>query len=302
MLSGQQTVTSGTEEAIKGLEQLGKVDFTKIKMSSLIEKLIEWAATTGFKLIVGALIISIGFKLIKNIVNKFMGVLEKRDVDITLCKFLKSLITVSLKIMLVLPVLGYWGIQLSGIAALVASAGVAIGLALQGSLSNFAGGFIILFIRPFKVGDYIETSTYGGVVEQIGLFYTQLATPDNKQILIPNGSLSNGSLINYSAKSTRRVDLTFSVGYENDITHVKEVLNKIVENNNLILKDPKPFIGVSAHSASSVDFVVRAWCDTQNYWDIYFDLLEEVKITFDKENISIPYPQMDLHLKEVNNK
>ena len=302
MLSGQQTVTSGTEEAIKGLEQLGKVDFTKIKMSSLIEKLIEWAATTGFKLIVGALIISIGFKLIKNIVNKFMGVLEKRDVDITLCKFLKSLITVSLKIMLVLPVLGYWGIQLSGIAALVASAGVAIGLALQGSLSNFAGGFIILFIRPFKVGDYIETSTYGGVVEQIGLFYTQLATPDNKQILIPNGSLSNGSLINYSAKSTRRVDLTFSVGYENDITHVKEVLNKIVENNNLILKDPKPFIGVSAHSASSVDFVVRAWCDTQDYWNIYFDLLEEVKITFDKENISIPYPQMDLHLKEVYKK
>lgn len=302
MLSGQKIATSGTEEAIKGLEQLGKVDFTKIKMSSLIEKLVEWAATTGFKLIVGALIISIGFKLIKNIVNKFMGVLEKRDVDITLCKFLKSLITVTLKIMLVLPVLGYWGIQLSGIAALVASAGVAIGLALQGSLSNFAGGFIILFIRPFKVGDYIETATYGGVVEQIGLFYTQLVTADNKQILIPNGSLSNGSLINYSAKSTRRVDLTFSVGYENDITHVKEVLNKIVENNNLILKDPNPFIGVSAHSASSVDFVVRAWCDTQDYWNIYFDLLEEVKITFDKENISIPYPQMDLHLKEINKK
>ena len=302
MLLGQQTVTSGTEEAIKGLEQLGKVDFTKIKMSSLIEKLVEWAATTGFKLIVGALIISIGFKLIKNIVNKFMGVLEKRDVDITLCKFLKSLITVSLKIMLVLPVLGYWGIQLSGIAALVASAGVAIGLALQGSLSNFAGGFIILFIRPFKVGDYIETSTYGGVVEQIGLFYTQLATPDNKQILIPNGSLSNGSLINYSAKSTRRVDLTFSVGYENDITHVKEVLNKIIERNTLILKDPAPFVAVSAHSASSVDFVVRAWCNTEDYWSIYFDLLEEVKITFDKENISIPYPQMDLHLKEVYKK
>ena len=302
MLLGQQTVTSGTEEAIKGLEQLGKVDFTKIKMSSLIEKLVEWAATTGFKLIVGALIISIGFKLIKNIVNKFMGVLEKRDVDITLCKFLKSLITVSLKIMLVLPVLGYWGIQLSGIAALVASAGVAIGLALQGSLSNFAGGFIILFIRPFKVGDYIETATYGGVVEQIGLFYTHLVTVDNKQILIPNGALSNGSLINYSAKETRRVDLTFSTGYENDISHVKEILNKIVENHKLILKDPNPFIGVSAHSASSIDFVVRVWCRTEDYWNIYHDLLEEVKITFDKENISIPYPQMDLHLKEVNKK
>ena len=301
MFLEQKATDVTTEDVLKGIEQLGNLDFSKIKMSSLIEKLVEWAATTGFKLIVGALIISIGFKIINKLVGRFMNVLEKREVDITISKFLKSLITVSLKVILVLPVLGYWGIQLSGIAALVASAGVAIGLALQGSLSNFAGGFIILFI-PFKVGDYIETSTYGGVVEQIGLFYTQLVTFDNKQILIPNGSLSNGSLINYSAKSTRRVDLIFSVGYENDIHHVKDILTKIVENHKLILKDPKPFIGVSAHSASSIDFVVRVWGNTENYWNIYHDLLEEVKITFDKENISIPYPQMDLHLKEVYKK
>ena len=294
-----QNTDAATNEVIKNIENLENIDFSKVKMSSLLEKLVEWTATTGFKLIIGALIISIGFKLINKFVGRFIDVLEKKDVDITLSKFLKSLITVGLKVILVLPVLGYWGIQLSGIAALVASAGVAIGLALQGSLSNFAGGFIILFIRPFKVGDYIETATYGGTVEQIGLFYTHLTTVDNKQILIPNGTLSNGSLINYSAKPTRRVDLTFSVGYENDITHVKEVLNKIIERNTLILKDPAPFVAVSAHSASSVDFVVRAWCDTQDYWNIYFDLLEEVKITFDKENISIPYPQMDLHLKEV---
>ena len=240
MFLEQKATDVTTEDVLKGIEQLGNLDFSKIKMSSLIEKLVEWAATTGFKLIVGALIISIGFKIINKLVGRFMNVLEKREVDITISKFLKSLITVSLKVILVLPVLGYWGIQLSGIAALVASAGVAIGLALQGSLSNFAGGFIILFIRPFKVGDYIETSTYGGVVEQIGLFYTQLVTFDNKQILIPNGSLSNGSLINYSAKSTRRVDLIFSVGYENDIHHVKDILTKIVENHKLILKDPKP--------------------------------------------------------------
>ena len=296
MFLEQKATDVTTEDVLKGIEQLGNLDFSKIKMSSLIEKLVEWAATTGFKLIVGALIISIGFKIINKLVGRFMNVLEKREVDITISKFLKSLITVSLKVSLVLPVLGYWGIQLSGIAALVASAGVAIGLALQGSLSNFAGGFIILFIRPFKVGDYIETSTYGGVVEQIGLFYTQLVTFDNKQILIPNGSLSNGSLINYSAKPTRRV------GYENDIHHVKDILTKIVENHKLILKDPKPFIGVSAHSASSIDFVVRVWGNTENYWNIYHDLLEEVKITFDKENISIPYPQMDLHLKEVYKK
>ena len=302
MFLEQKATDVTTEDVLKGIEQLGNLDFSKIKMSSLIEKLVEWAATTGFKLIVGALIISIGFKIINKLVGRFMNVLEKREVDITISKFLESLITVSLKVILVLPVLGYWGIQLSGIAALVASAGVAIGLALQGSLSNFAGGFIILFIRPFKVGDYIETSTYGGVVEQIGLFYTQLVTFDNKQILIPNGSLSNGSLINYSAKPTRRVDLIFCVGYENDIHHVKDILTKIVENHKLILKDPKPFIGVSAHSASSIDFVVRVWGNTENYWNIYHDLLEEVKITFDKENISIPYPQMDLHLKEVYKK
>ena len=294
-----QNTDVATNEVIKNIENLEHIDFSKVNMSSLLEKLVEWTATTGFKLIIGALIISIGFKLINKFVGRFIDVLEKKDVDITLSKFLKSLITVGLKVILVLPVLGYWGIQLSGIAALVASAGVAIGLALQGSLSNFAGGFIILFIRPFKVGDYIETATYGGTVEQIGLFYTHLTTVDNKQILIPNGTLSNGSLINYSAKPTRRVDLTFSVGYENDISHVKEVLNKIIERNKLILKDPEPFVAVSAHSASSVDFVVRAWCNTENYWSIYFDLLEEVKITFDKENISIPYPQMDLHLKEV---
>lgn len=302
MFLTQNTTDTAAKEVIENIEKLSNLDFSKIKMSKLIEQLVEWAATTGFKLIIGIIIISIGFKIINHFVGRVMNILDKREVDITLSKFLKSLMTVSLKVILVLPVLGYWGIQLSGIAAIVASAGVAIGLALQGSLSNFAGGFIILFIRPFKVGDYIETSTYGGVVEQIGLFYTQLATFDNKQILIPNGNLSNGSLINYSAKSTRRVDLIFSVGYENDIVNVKSILNKIVENHKLILNDPKPFIGVNAHSASSIDFVVRVWCNTQNYWSIYHDLLEEVKITFDKENISIPYQQMDIHFKEVYKK
>ena len=299
ILLAQNTTDTVTQGVIENIEKLGNLDFSKIQMGKLVEKLVEWGATTGFKLILGIIIIYIGFKIINKFVKRVMTILEKREVDITISKFLRSLMTVSLKVILVLPVLGYWGIQLSGIAAIVASAGVAIGLALQGSLSNFAGGFIILFIRPFKVGDYIETSTYGGVVEQIGLFYTQLVTFDNKQILIPNGSLSNGSLINYSAKSTRRVDLIFSVGYENDISKVKSILNKIVEHHKLILNDPKPFIGVNAHNTSSIDFVLKAWCNTENYWGVYHSLLEEVKITFDKENISIPYPQMDLHLKEV---
>lgn len=287
------------EEAVGNLEKLQNIDVTKIDFNSLFDKLIEWSATSLFKLVVGFIIISIGFKIIKKVVNHIIRFLEKRDIDITLIKFLKSLISAALKVALVMPVLGYWGVDLAGIAALVASAGVAIGLALQGSLSNFAGGFIILLIRPFKVGDYIETTGYNGEVEQIGLFYTTLKTVDNKQVLIPNGVLSNGSLTNYSANPTRRVDLMFSVSYDSDVQHVKDVLTDIVHRHKLILSDPDPLVRMSAHGPSSIDFTVRAWCNTPDYWTVYFDLLEEVKVRFDKENISIPYPHMDLRLKQI---
>ena len=218
----------------------------------------------------------------------------------TLVKFIKSFINYSLKILLILVIAGgYWDIQLSGLAAIVASAGVAIGLALQGSLSNFAGGFIILLLRPFKVGDYIQTGAFEGAVEQIGVFYTTLTTVDNKVVLIPNGTLSNGSLINYSTKDTRRVDLIFSAGYESDILKVRRVLNEIVEKNPLILDYPEPFVGLFEQGANSLNFAVRAWVNTPDYWTVYFDLLEQVKIRFDQEEISIPYPQMDLHVKQI---
>lgn len=263
----------------------------------LFEKFIDWITINGVKLAVGLIIITIGLKIIKNVVKHFIKFLEKRDVDVTLRRFLQSLISGALKAVLFIGILGYWDVKLTGLAAIVASGGVAIGLALQGSLSNFAGGFIILLLRPFKVGDYIETGIYGGTVEQIGLFYTNLVTIDNKLILIPNGALSNGSLINYSAKSQRRVDLSFSVGYENNLPHVKEVLKYIVDNHPLIFKDPTPFVGVNAHGASSIDFVVRVWCKSEDYWPIHFDLLETVKLRFDEENITIPYPQMDLHVR-----
>ncbi len=282
----------------KTIENIENIDFSTLDYSKILEDMLAWTATTGFKLIIGVLIISIGFKIINKIVSHFVNFLEKREVDVTVIRFLNSLTSVSLKVALTIPVLGYWGIELSGIAAIVASAGVAIGLALQGSLSNFAGGFIILLIRPFKVGDYIETGIYSGVVEQIGLFYTHLTTVDNKQILIPNGILSNGSLINYSAKPTRRVDLIFSVGYENNIYQVKEVLLDVISKNEQILKDPEPFVGITAHGPSSVDFVVRVWCKTEDYWNVHNYLLETVKVRFDEEKISIPYPQMDLHLKQ----
>ncbi|MEF9992448.1 MAG: mechanosensitive ion channel [Romboutsia sp.] len=265
-----------------------------------VEKIVELLTTSGFKLIVGFIIISLGFKIINKFVNNLIVFLEKRDVEVTLRKFLKSLISGALKVTLIMPVLKYWGVDLTSIAAVVASAGVAIGLALQGSLSNFAGGFIILLLRPFKVGDYIAAAGYEGAVEKIDLFYTHLATIDNKEVLIPNGTLSNGSLINYSAKDTRRVDLKFGVSYDADILHVRRVLSNIVNNHKLIINHPEPFIGIIEHGNSSVNFVVRVWCNTPDYWSIYFDLLEEVKLKFDEEEISIPYPQMDVNLKKAN--
>ncbi|WP_042275137.1 mechanosensitive ion channel family protein [[Clostridium] dakarense] len=273
-------------------------DFTIGYFSKNFDKIIDTITSNGIKLIIGLLVIFIGFKVIKKLVKNFVLFLEKREVDMTLIRFLESLMGTGLKVLLVFTIIaGYWNFKLAGLAAILTSAGVAIGLALQGSLSNFAGGFIILLLRPFKVGDYIETGIYGGKVEQIGLFYTNLTTVDNKVILIPNGALSNGSLINYSTKETRRVDLMFSVGYENDINHVKNVLTDIVNKHELVLDDPQKFIGVTAHGASSVDFAVRVWCKTENYWTIHFDLLEKVKMKFDEEEISIPYPQMDLHFK-----
>lgn len=285
------------QEVNKITESLQNIDFTNLDYSNLFQKLIDWSATTGFKLIVGLLVISIGFKLIKKIVSNLVYFLEKKEVDITLIKFLDSLAGVGLKILLMIPIFAYWGIELSGLATLIASAGVAIGLALQGSLSNFAGGFIILLIRPFKVGDFIETTGYSGTVEEIGLFYTNLITIDNKQILIPNGVLSNGSLINYSAKQNRRVDLIFSVSQKNDIKKVKQILQQTIENNPLSLKDPEPYVGVNAHNLMSIDFVIRVWCKTDDYLDLKHELLEEVKIAFDKENIEIPFP-LDFHFQK----
>ncbi|AWH77360.1 mechanosensitive ion channel family protein [Clostridioides difficile] len=279
---------------------LNNLDINKMDMGGIMESLLEWATTSGVKLIIGILILSIGFKIIKKFVNHVMLLLSKRDIDLTLRKFLKSLLLSVLKVAVIIIVLEYWGMSLSSFAAVIASAGVAIGLALQGSLSNFAGGFIILLIRPFKVGDYVEAAGHGGTVEQIGLFYTQLVTPDNKQILIPNGSVSNDSLINYSAKNTRRVDLTFSVGYEDDILHVRRVLKDIVNNHKLIINEPEPFIGVVEHGDNAIKFAARVWCKTEDYWTIYLDLLEEVKVRFDEEGITIPYPKMDLTVKELN--
>ena len=275
---------------------LETLNFKSMTLETIVKRIIDWTFTGGIKLIIGTL----GFKIINKLSKRFINLAEKRNVDMTLIKFIKSFISYTLKILLVLIIAGsYWKLELSGLAAIVASAGVAIGLALQGSLSNFAGGFIILLLRPFKVGDYIQTGQFEGTVEQIGVFYTSLTTIDNKVVLIPNGSLSNGSLVNYSAKDTRRVDLVFAVSYESDILKVRGILKDIVQQHRLVLDYPEPFVGLLEQADSSLNFAVRVWVNTPDYWTVYFDLLEEVKLRFDKEEISIPYPQIDLHLKQM---
>lgn len=268
-----------------------------MSLEKFIDKLINWASTEGIKLIIGILILWIGWKVAKKIVNILNRTLEKRNIDPTVCSFLDTFIEVILKGIVIYIFLEYVGIKTTGIAAMLASAGVAIGLALQGSLSNFAGGLVILLIRPFNVGDYVEGSGHSGTIEKIGMFYTHMVSADNKLILVPNGTLANDSIVNYSAKELRRVDLTFGVGYEQDILKVKRVLSNIVEAHDLVLKTPEPFIALSNHGDSAINFVVRVWVNNSDYWKVHFDLLESVKVAFDNEDISIPFPQMDVHIK-----
>ena len=271
-----------------------------ISLEKLVEKLYNWITTEGVQIVFAIILLIIGWKVINKVLRKTRKLLENKNADPIITRFLDNVTGIGLKTLLVIVLLQYIGVNLTGLTAIVASAGVALSLALKGTLGNLAGGVIILVARPFNVGDYIETDTaeHSGLVEKITMFYTYLVTYDNKQILIPNGILTDSSIINYSSKAQRRVDLTFSVAYEEDILKVKKVLVDILNNNELVLQEPKYFVGVSMHGDSAINFSVKAWCNTEDYWTLYYDLLETVKIKFDEEDISIPYPQMDLHVKK----
>ena len=240
----------------------------------------------------------IGLMIIKWITARITKSVDKTSLDGSLKPFICSLINISLKVLLVISIIGILGINTTSFVAVIAAAGFAIGLAFQGSLANFAGGILLLALRPFKVGDYIEANGYNGTVQAIQILCTELVTPDNKVIFIPNGSLSNASIVNYSVKDTRRVDLNFGVGYEVDTDKVANVLQEIVSNHSQALKEPEPFVRMSEHGDSAVVFTVRVWVKAEDYWTVYFDTIETVKKRFDEENISIPYPQMDVHLNK----
>lgn len=269
-----------------------------VSLERMLEKLYEWVITRGVNVFFGIIFLSIGWKVINKTLKRIRRILESKNADPTITRFLDNVMNVTLKTVLIIIILQYIGVNLTGLTTIVASAGVALSLALKGSLANLAGGVIILVARPFNVGDFIETTEHSGVVEKISIFYTYLVTFDNKQILIPNGILTDSSIVNYSSKEIRRVDLTFSVAYEEDVIRVKNVLINILKNNELVLEEPEFFVGISMHGDSAINFIVKAWCKTEDYWTVYYDLLETVKIKFDEEGISIPYPQMDLHVKK----
>ncbi|MFD2640086.1 mechanosensitive ion channel family protein [Piscibacillus salipiscarius] len=240
----------------------------------------------------------VGLAVIK-MITKFVGKqIERSKLDNSLKPFLKSLTSAILKILLVLSVVSILGADMTSFVAVLAAASFAVGLAFQGSLSNFAGGILLLSLRPFRVGDYIEGNGYSGTVEAIQILYTELVTPDNKVIFVPNGNLSNSGIVNYSAKDQRRVDFKFGVGYETDTQHVLRTLHQIVENHPSTLDDPEPFVRLSAHGDSAVEYTVRVWVNAEDFWDVHFDILEQVKTRFDQEKISIPYPQMDVHVNQ----
>jgi small conductance mechanosensitive channel len=269
-----------------------------ISLSQILEEMIKWSYTKGIKLVIGVVALIIGWKLL-NKFNRFMvGIVEKKNTDKTLNSFVGAIINIAAKSLLIVVIMGYMGFETASLAAVIASAGVTLGLSLQGSLSNLAGGVIILMIRPFNIGDYIDAAGFSGTVEKIGIFYTSIVTPDNKQIMIPNGTLANGSMVNYSSKELRRIDLSFSASYDADIKDVKQILMNVAGSNDKILKEPEPVVFVSQHGVNSIGYVVKVWCKNNDYWDIYYDLLERVKEAFDQSGVGIPYPQMDVHIKD----
>jgi small conductance mechanosensitive channel len=255
-----------------------------------IDKAIDFATDFGPKIIGALLLYIIGSFIIKKLVGVLRKVMMKKDYDEALQKFLMNLASWSLKIFLIITVIGILGVPTASFAAVLAAAGLAIGLALQGSLANFAGGVLLIIFKPFKIGDLIEAQGLIGSVKEIEIFTTKIITPGNKLAIIPNGAMGNGNIINYTAEGKIRVDTTVGIGYGEDMKKAKEVLLEVLTSNPMVLKDPAPSVNVSNLGDSSVDLAVRPFCKPEDYWDVFFATVEGTKLALDKANIEIPYP------------
>jgi small conductance mechanosensitive channel len=267
-----------------------------MNLENLSEQALNLLVKNGPTVLYAIITLLIGLWVIRIVVRVASKVMVRSKVDDSLRIFLNNLLGIILKAMLLITVISMLGVETTSFIAVLGAAGLAVGLALQGSLSNFAGGVLILLFKPYKVGDFVDAQGVAGKINKIQVFNTIMKTPDNKTIIMPNGAISNGIITNFSTEATRRVDMMFGIGYSDDINKAKELLNNLIAADARILKDPEPVVVVSELGDSSVNFTVRVWCNSGDYWVIYFDMHEKVKMTFDQENVSIPFPQRDIHV------
>lgn len=294
-----EAVTSSIEETVTTTEiEIPNVIEGVENASSLLTTITDKFISALPILIFAVVVFCFGIILSKILLKFTKKCMRKSNVDQTATSFLISLIRIILYVLVAIISLSILNVPMTSIVTVIGTASLAVGLALQNSLSNLAGGFIILFSKPFKVGDMIEIDGSTGTVKSISILYTQLLTGDNKTIFIPNGKITDATIVNYSEQATRRVDLVFDISYDNDFEKAKSIINKIVAEHNMIINDPEPVVRLGMHKESSLGIFVRVWTENDNYWNVYFDLTEKVKVEFDKNNIEIPYNQIDVHIRE----
>lgn len=269
-----------------------------ININSILSTLAEISRSYGPKLIGAIVVWIIGSFVIKKLLKAFDRILEKKETDASLRPFLKSIVGILLKVLLVISVLSMIGVAMTSFIAILGAAGLAIGMALSGTLQNFAGGVMILLFKPFKIGDFIDAQGHKGTVKEIQIFNTILTDLDNKTIIIPNGGLSTNSMVNYSTEPTRRVDISVGIAYGEDVKKSREVLMELGKSDKRVLADPPPFIGVTELADSSVNLTFRIWVKGEDYWGVYFDMNENVYNAFNQSGVQIPFPQMDVHLQK----
>lgn len=265
-----------------------------------LDRGLAWVMEAGLNILLALVLLVVGLWLIRRVVALVSAGLERGPADATLTRFFTSITSIGLKTLLFISVISTLGVATTSFVAALGAAGLAVGLALQGSLSNFAGGVLILLFRPFRIGDYIEGQGVGGTVRDIQIFHTHLTTPDNKRVVVPNGPLANNNITNYSAETTRRVDFVFGIGYDDNLGQAKDVLERLFAADDRVLADPALLVVVSNLGASSVDLTVRAWVKKDDYWPLKWELTEQAKLAFDEAGISIPYPQTDVHLHQAD--
>jgi small conductance mechanosensitive channel len=266
------------------------------KTEMIYEQLIEYAMAYGLRIIAAIVILYVGFWIANRTAQLASSALDKKDFDATIRVYLARILGIVFKVLVVITAAGVMGVETTSFVAVLGAAGLAVGLALQGSLANFAGGVLILVLRPFKVGDFINSQGADGIVTAIDVFYTTMVTLDNKRVFLPNGPLIGNVIVNFSGEPTRRVDLAVGISYGESIDRVEKVLLNIASQHKLVHKTPEPFVGVSKFGESSVDLVFRVWCDNAVYWDVYHDVLKKVKSEFDAAKITIPFPQRETRI------